>query len=175
MDRRGFLSIVGVGVFAGCSSGLDGGSTPTPEPTPEPTPTDTPTPTPTPSPTPTPDPYTIEYVTENAQSPAYDTLFRQFDDYEGEPVHFAFGYVYQSIYNSDGGADYHQVEVTNDQSAGYQGDIAMLWDGDTRLLEGDVIELWGIAEDLYEYETVQGDVRTIPRITLVEFELIEEG
>lgn len=56
-DRRSFVTLFGMTLFAGCSGTTSGGgSTPTQSSTPTPTPTDSPTssPTPTDSPTPTP-------------------------------------------------------------------------------------------------------------------------
>ena len=120
--------------------------------------------------------YDPEYARENARSPSYDSLFREFDTYEGEPIHFQFGSVYQVVYDWDEerSIDYLQLDVANNNDE-YEGDIAALWGGDERILENDVIELWGVAERLYEYETVQGDYRTIPMLTLVDYEIEESG
>lgn len=40
-----------------------------------------------------------------------------------------------------------------------------------RVLEDDVTELWGVVEQLYSDGTVEGDTRTIPRLTMTDYEL----
>lgn len=190
MNRRHLLALVAAGVLGGCGSESDGGDTPTATPmrtptpaptatatttaTPEPTPTPTPTPEPTPTPTLTPNKYTESYVHEHAINPDYDTFFRNFESYEGDAIRFVRAYVYQAQYAQDEEGHYYQMEVSNDPDGQYEGDIGVVWYGDERLLEDDIIEFWGIAERLFDYETVRGDTRTIPLLTLVDYDLREE-
>lgn len=123
--------------------------------------------------TPTPDPYDPQTARENAEEPGYDEFFRDFESYQGEPIRFEWGYIYQTIYEDD--YDYLQLEVSQDDE-GYEGDIAAVWYGDTRYLEDDILNpLVGVAEELTTYETVQGDERTIPLIELVDADLSEES
>jgi len=120
--------------------------------------------------------YKRSNIRDNATSPAYDEFFRNFEAFQGEQIHFLYGDVYQTLYDqadSPPQYDYYQIYVTNNEQE-YEGDIAADWYGDERLIEEDIIELWGVAENLYSYETVEGDTRTIPRITLVDYELREE-
>lgn len=123
------------------------------------------------------DPYDPDNIRDIASTLDYDELFRNFESYQGEAVHFKFGGIYQTIYPENRedptAGDYYQMSVTNDRQA-YEGDIAADWYGDERLLENDIIELWGVTEELLSYETVQGDTRTIPRITMTDFEIREE-
>jgi hypothetical protein len=123
------------------------------------------------------DPYDPDNIRDLASTVDYDELFRDFESYQGEAVHFEFGAVYQTIYPENRedptAGDYYQIQVSNNTQS-YEGDIAADWYGDERLLENDYIELWGVAEELTSYETVQGDTRTIPRITMTDFEIREE-
>lgn len=180
MNRRTFLATASTSALAttaGCSG--DGGSeasTPTDSPTPtnSPTPTDSPTPTesPTPTPTPTPGPYDVDYARENAREPSYDDLFRNIEEYKGDPVRFEYGQIYQVIY--DDAYDYIQMNVSNNDDQ-WEGDIAGEWHGEGRYLENDYLNpVIGVVEQLYEYETVQGDQRTVPYLTFVEMEVYEE-
>jgi hypothetical protein len=124
-------------------------------------------------PTPTPDPYGESYVKSNAKEPSYDELFRNFEDYEGEPIRFERGEVYQAQYPENQDYDYFQMWVSQADPK-YEDDIAAVWYGGERYLEDDVFSpLYGVAERLFSYETVQGDERTIPLLTLVHVELQE--
>jgi len=189
MDRRAYLTGIATTAalgLAGCGGSGDTSAperrSPTARSTSSTTPTETskPTPEPTPEPTATPgrlegERYTAEYVRENAHTDVdYDDLFRDFEQYQGEAIHYNYGLLYQAMYDRYEDYDYHQLNVKNDPTEAYQGDVAMIWAGDERLLEDDLIELWAIVENLYEYETVQGETRTIPLLTLVDYELREE-
>lgn len=117
------------------------------------------------------DPYDPDNIRDLASTVDYDELFRNFEEYQGEAVHFEFGRIYQSIYPENEeyptAGDYYQLQVSNDAES-FQGDIAADWYRDQRLLENDSIELWGVAEQLFSYETVDGNTRTIPRITMTD-------
>lgn len=183
MHRRKYIGLTGVALgvgLAGCASGgSDGGASgtigegSTPKSTKTPTESPTPTASPTPSPTPVPGPgdYDAKTVRESATDVAYDTLFRKIEQYEKESVHFEYGLVYQTIYED--GYTYLQLDVTNDSNE-WEGDVAATYWGDDRLLENDFIELWAVVEGLHEYETVKGDTRTIPLLTIVDYELREQ-
>lgn len=145
--------------------------TPTESPTPSPTATASPTPSPTPTPTPGPGNYSAQTVRKNAETVSYDELFRNIDQYKGEAVYFEFGQIYQTIYEDD--YTYIQMDVANNDDE-WEGDVAATYWGDERLLEDDLIELWAVAEKLYEYETTAGDVRTIPLLTLVTYDLYDQ-
>lgn len=122
--------------------------------------------------TPTPDPYDPQTARKNARDPSYDDFFRNFESYQGEPIRFEWGYIYQSIYEDN--YDYYQLEVSQTEQE-LEGDIAVVWYGNERYLEDDILNpLVGVAEELMTYETVQGNERTIPRIELVYAELFEQ-
>lgn len=184
MNRRQYLAIAATAALAGCASGdpeeaaTTAAPTPTPTPTPAPTPTATPTPTrtptetPTPTPTPTPGPgsYDADQVRSSAETVSYDDLFRNIESYAGEAVYFEYGQVYQTLYEDE--YTYLQLYVA-DSTDEWDGDIAAHYFGDDRILEDDFMELWAVAERLLEYETVQGNTRTIPLVTLVDYDLRE--
>jgi hypothetical protein len=123
------------------------------------------------------DPYDPDNIRDLASTVDYDELFRNFESYKGEAIHFEYGSVYQTLYQENREdpttGDYYQIDVSNNTQS-YEGDIGAGWFGDERLLENDFIELWGVAEELISYETVQGDTRTIPRLTMTDFEIREE-
>lgn len=176
MNRRGYLALAArsIASLAGCSESDPGAVTTTSssDETQSPTPTDQPTTTKSPTTTEVdPEDYDPKQVREEAQTLSYDELFRNFEDYKGDAVYFEFMYVYQAIYEDE--YTYVQANVSNTEES-YQGDIAAWYFGDERILEGDVMEMWGVAEELWEYETVQGDTRTIPGIVLVDYELYDD-
>lgn len=173
MRRRTFLATASTLALtlAGCSG--DSGGITTPSATSTATAEPTPSASPTPSPTPTADPYVPEDAREEATSPSYEQLFRRIEDYEGEPVRFEWAQVYHVQYND--GNDYIQMYVANNDRQ-MEGDVAASWYGDQRILEGDEFNpAIGVVERLYEYETVRNDVRTIPYLTLVEYDMYDES
>lgn len=180
MDRRRYLATAAAAVtIAGCSnsttdnsrneSDSESGVTSRTE-------TDAKTPTATRTTDSLPN-YDVRRTKKSAVSPSYDEFFRNFEsEYQGQSTHFQYAQVYQVIYRDDEQPwDHIQMNVTNTRTEGWQGDIAAWWDGDRRLLEDDMIEVWGVAEDLYTYETVQGDERTIPYLAIVDFEFYGES
>lgn len=184
MDRRTCLSTAGAALtlLAGCtgSSSNDGGgsggennppaATATTSQTPAESPTPTANPTPTATPSPKPGSYNVDKVRSSAETVGYDTIFRNIEKYTGEAVYFEYGQVYQTIYEDN--YTYLQLYVSNKNDE-WEGDVAAAYFGDERILENDRIELWGVVEDLIEYETVKGNVRTIPLLTIVDYELYE--
>lgn len=152
MQRRTFLAAAtaSAGVLAGCTGGGGGGGD-----------SETATAQPTPS-------YSADDVREEARAVEYDELFRNFEEYQDAAVYFQYAQVYQTVYEDN--YTYTQINVSNDDQS-WSGDIAAWYYGDRRVLEEDFMEFWGVVERLYEYETVDGGVRTIPGVTLVDYAL----
>ncbi|GAA0276324.1 hypothetical protein [Halobacterium noricense] len=178
MQRRRFLTAAGTASIlglAGCSSSGDSSTDPPTATSAESTPTRTAESTPDPTTT-QPTTRSVDELKDDAVEVEYDELFRNFEQYaeENTPIYYPYGGIYQTLYDEyEGGIDHLQLQVsTNDQA--WQGDIVAMWGGDKRYLENDVLELWGRPVDLYEYTTVNDDVRTIPRITMVDAQLINE-
>jgi hypothetical protein len=98
-----------------------------------------------------------------------------------EPVECSFrdGQRVEAVaeHDSDGGDEAEadaDADAGDDDGARDDDGAGEVWRyGDDRLLEEDIIELWGVAEELLSYETVQGNTRTIPRLTLTDYNLRE--
>lgn len=180
MRRRTFLATaVSTAGLAGCA-GSDRASSPTATETdaiptisvqstpfnlePDPTSTETPTRQPLKA------EVDVQQRKQHAQTVKYDTLFRDIEQYRGETVYYKYASVYQVIYGES--YDYLQMNVST-SSDRWQGDIAAYWLGDERLLEDDYMEIWGLVRGLYEYQTVQGNYRTIPSVQLIDYNLYE--
>lgn len=113
--------------------------------------------------------YDVEEVKADAEQPDIDDFIRNMEEYNGEPVHFEYAVINQKI-EGDGIFQFHlQLSETGQQ---IDGDAFGWWVGD-RFLEGDVVEVWGVGNGPYSYETVQGDYRTVPAIAIVDMELVE--
>lgn len=113
--------------------------------------------------------YDPEKIREEAEYIAYDELFRNIEYYEGEAIHFPGAEVDQAFH---GAVDEYRIYVGRTPEDG-SNDVYAQYDGRGRLIEGDQIELWGVVEGTITYETVLGEERTIPLITLVDFEMYD--
>ena len=133
----------------------------TPRPTKTPTPTKAPTPTDTPVPTPTP----IDW--SGIESPNYRDFFRFAERYEGKPVKFE-GLVIQTI------NDCYRVTVEK-TDYGWDNDSVIYACGssDIRILDDDVIQIFGFADGLYTYRAVMGNSVEIPRVKADRIVLVE--
>lgn len=174
MNRRRFLTAAGTASIiglAGCTSSGDSGSDSTTG-----VPTSPPTATAADTAEATTSSRSVEELKDDAVEVEYDELFRNFEQYveDDTPVYYPYGGIYQTLYDEyEGGIDHLQLQVSTNNQA-WQGDIVAMWGGDKRFLENDIIELWGRPVDLYEYTTVNDDVRTIPRVTMFDAQLREE-
>lgn len=151
---------------------------PTEPPTEAPTPKPTEPPTPKPTEPPTPEPTTIdpavieqEYKAK-CQALTYKDLARDRDGLKGEYVTFT-GEIIQDV--GDGS---YRMNVTAEgtYSTYYTDTIIFYYDdkgvGD-RLLEDDIITIWGTSGGLYSYETVLGDTVTVPLVYVEYVELVQ--
>lgn len=189
MNRRQVLGSSGVAlasVFAGCTSGSENSSPPDneSETTPDSNEDDTPQGSDDPSDSTSDDGsdesgsesnsetwhgYDVEEVKAEATQPGIDDFVRNMEDYTGESLYFEYAYINQKI-EEDGFFQFHLQ--LSDSGQEYQGDAFGWWEGD-RFLEGDNVEIWGVGEGPYEYETVQGDYRTVPAISIVDMKMSE--
>lgn len=137
---------------------------PTPSPTPKPTPTPDPTPTPTPTPTPEPEMTEEEFKASCHEGYDYKTLARDPKTYIDSPATFR-GKVIQVLESN--GITALRVDVTQD-GYGYWDDtmyvIYVPKEGEARILEDDIITIYGTMQDLKSYESVMGSTVTIPQI-----------
>lgn len=114
--------------------------------------------------------YDPEQVRENSEYIPYKELFRNIESNQGKAIYFPGGEVAQVSEEDD--VDVYRIYVGETPEDG-SNDVYALYYGDGRLLEEDQIELWGVVEGTETYETVMGDERTIPKITLVDYEDFE--
>ncbi len=114
----------------------------------------------------------VDYLINNAATYSYSEIARYPDDYKGAIVNF-IGKVMQVTENGD---DYIlRVAVTN----GTYGWDDYLWveytkrlPGEARILEGDIISLYGIFKGTVTYESVLGSSITIPAVSAKYFVLL---
>lgn len=129
----------------------------------------------------------LEYATwskakAGAKHVAYKTFFRNNEAYFNEAVYFR-GEVVQALYDEpfggsdctgmyaylDGTATVLRVNVTRDSYAYYSDTIYVVYLGPKRILESDVIELVGMANDLMTYESTLGASITIPEVVVGKY------
>jgi hypothetical protein len=164
MRRRAYLAALAALGVAGCST--------SDEPVDTDAATATPTATDTPLATGTPRYDSVADVKTQAEAVPYEELFRTIDQYRNEAIYYEYASVYQVLYDEE--YDYLRmyVSTTGDE---WQGDIAAWYYGDERILEGDQLQVWGIVDGLYEYETTEGTTRTTPAIYVADYALREDG
>lgn len=125
-----------------------------------------------PSPSAEPEPsLSIDEIKNHAQSVSYDDLFRYNERYMGDIVYYR-GEIVQSQ-NSWG--DTYVLRVATKKSDyfnSYIGDIIWVDYTGTRLLESDIIDVWGRVQGLKSYEAILGNEVTIPQIKALHVEYV---
>ena len=104
---------------------------------------------------------TIEEIKSTASAISYDDLMRHNDVYVGDII-YNRGEILQV---NERRTDTYILRVATKQSTyGYHDDVIYVnYKGD-RLLEGDLIDIWGISKGLKTYEAILGNQITIPEI-----------
>ena len=129
--------------------------------------------TPTPKVMPTVTPIaTIEDIKNSASPISYDELMRNNNDYIGKVV-YKRGEILQV---SERRSDKYVLRVATQQSTyGYYEDIIWVeYEGD-RLLEGDIIDIWGKSKGLETYDAILGNQITIPKMDSLHTELVTKA
>lgn len=108
-----------------------------------------------------------EQLKASAKDIPYKDLARDPDSYKNQVVHFT-GEVIQVIESSYGPNEY-RVAVTKDEFGGYDYDDIVyltykLNEGESRILEDDVIEFYGTYKGLMSYESTLGGKITVPEV-----------
>lgn len=115
-----------------------------------------------------------QIIKEQARGVEYESLARNPDTHVGKIVVFQ-GQVVQVV--EDGNDVLFLVDTYFDQNFGYDGDTVYLTyereDGEMRILEGDLINLYGEYQGLVSYETIWGQQVTIPQIQASFIEMTE--
>jgi hypothetical protein len=104
---------------------------------------------------------TIEEIKSNASAISYDDLMRYNDVYVGDII-YNRGEILQV---SERRTDTYILRVATKQSTyGYHDDVIYVNYKGNRLLEGDIIDIWGKSKGLKTYEAILGNQITIPEI-----------
>lgn len=118
----------------------------------------------------------IEYAYKKSCVNYYDygDIFRNSHSYVGLPATFT-GYVYQAIY--EGTSAFLLVDVATE----YDREDKLIWasfDTSTvksKVLEGDVIHIYGNLDDVYSYESLQGLPITVPKMDIIYIDNVTAG
>jgi hypothetical protein len=114
----------------------------------------------------------VTEIKSQAQLIPYSNLMRQSDDYSNSLVYFR-GKVAQ-VQNSYGNNYVLRIDTKQDPFVGYYGDTIWVdYTGD-RLLEDDIIDVWGRFRGLKTYTAVLGNDITIPEINALHVEIVKE-
>lgn len=111
-------------------------------------------------------------IKNSALTVSYDDLMRNIDNHKGKIVYFRGGVIQiQEVY----GDEYNLRVATKDISyIGYYEDILWVNYKGVRLLENDIIDVWGYVKGLKTYMAVLGNEVTIPELDIFHVELVEE-
>ena len=104
---------------------------------------------------------TIEEIKSTASAISYDDLMRHNDVYVGDII-YNRGEILQV---NERRTDTYILRVATKQSTyGYHDDVIYVNYKGNRLLEGDLIDIWGKSKGLKTYEAILGNQITIPEI-----------
>lgn len=114
----------------------------------------------------------VEEIKTNALHVSYNELMRHNENYIGKIVHFR-GKVVQVLEKYQD--NYILRVATKLERYGYYGNVIWVNYQGERLLEDDIIDIYGKVKGLRTYLTVLGSEVTIPEITALYVELIYEA
>lgn len=115
----------------------------------------------------------VSQIKTNAIDVPYDNLFRENEKYLGEIVHFR-GEILQSTDDSNGNYVFRLATGQSEYGGYYIDDIVWINYKGERYIEDDVIDVWGKVVGLKKYESIFGAEVTIPEITALHTELVEQ-
>jgi hypothetical protein len=114
---------------------------------------------------------TTVQIKSQAQSISEATLMRNSEKYSNSLVYFR-GSVVQ-VQNIEGNDYYLRIDTKQDPLFGYNGGtIYVDYNGD-RLLEGDIVDVWGKFVGLKTYTAVLGNEITLPEINTLHLEMVK--
>ena len=115
---------------------------------------------------------TIGDIKNSASTIPYDDLMRHSDNHIGEIIYKRGEILQVSERRTD---DYVLRVATKQSTYGYHEDIIWVnYEGD-RLLEGDIIDVWGESKGLETYSALLGNQVTIPEIDSLHVELVTKS
>jgi ribosomal protein L37E len=114
----------------------------------------------------------ITQLKTQAITPSWDDLSRYNEKYIGKIVYYRGGIIQSQNTNND-----YQFRIATLKSkyGGYSDDVIFVNYKGTRLLEGDVVDVWGTVNGLKTYTSVFGKEITIPEIDAIEINYIESS
>lgn len=115
-----------------------------------------------------------EYI-ESTSEYEYEEIFRYAEDYVGKFASFE-GKIVQTM--TEGGLNYYRINVSKD-NYGYYDDTIMVgiftMNQEIRLLEDDIVQIYGKWGELVTYETVLGLEVTIPSVYARYIDLLKKN
>lgn len=119
----------------------------------------------------TPEETNTQSIEQRAENISWEALMRNESQHQGKAVYFK-GEVAQVLEGSEGN---YAIRVYTSRGSfdEYSEDTIWVEYQGSRVLDGDVIELWGEFVELHTYESVDGDPVTIPGINAEKLEVIE--
>jgi len=116
----------------------------------------------------------VDSVKSKAIDVPYTDLYRYNENYVGQYVHYR-GQVLQT--STENGTTWWRIATKASEYGGYSEDVILLaadnYSG-LRLLEGDIVDVWGQSTDLVTYTAIMGNEITVPLISYLHVELVDK-
>jgi hypothetical protein len=113
----------------------------------------------------------VDEVKQSAIEVDYDDLMRYNEDYVDKTI-YTRGKVIQ-VMEKSGNKYFLRINVNNNGYS-WKDTIAVWYVGD-RLLEDDIVDVWGEIKGIYTYKALLGNQVSIPEIDSLYLELVEKG
>jgi len=112
----------------------------------------------------------VDEIKNSALTVSYDDLMRNIENYKEKTVYFRGGVVQVQ---EDGNEYNLRVATSGSYYVGYYKDIIYVNYKGARLLEDDIVDVWGYVKGLKTYSAVLGNEITIPELDAFHLELVE--
>ncbi len=116
----------------------------------------------------------IDSIKSKAIDVPYTDLYRYNENYVGQYVHYR-GQVLQT--STENGTTWWRIATKASEYGGYSEDVILLAANDysgLRLLEGDIVDVWGQSVNLVTYTAIMGNEITVPLISYLNVELVDK-
>jgi len=114
----------------------------------------------------------VAEIKSTALEVSYDDLMRYNENYIGKIVYYPGGEIFQV---AEGDGDRYTLLVSTKVYLYYSEDnVYVNYEGE-RLLEGDIVDLWGKVKGLKTYTAVLGNEVTIPELDALHVELVTKA
>ena len=115
----------------------------------------------------------IKELKERAISVSYNDLFRNNEDYVGKVVLFKQAQIIQVLEDNSSFLDF-RANITK-EDYGFTDTVYLQGYSGKRLLEDDVVEVYGVVTGLVKYETIMNTQVIVPSIKVLSISLISEN